>query len=180
MAAFGQEAPDCRNVPVAPDGVPIPARSELFLMRRSKINFSASAPGIGKFSGKGNIFVTTLRLVFVNEGLDGEFSSFDIPLSTTDREKFNQPIFGANNLTGTCVSLRGTVWNWKITFKSGGCGTFLPVYLMMMAEVRQNRPAGKGYNAGRACVRGVASCARLRVYKQIIMLCGFGHQFCFC
>ena len=61
--------------------------------------------------------------------------------------EFSQPIFGANNLTGrvspacdepTLQQLNGlNDFKFCFTFNNGGCGTLLPVFFRIMAEVRQ-------------------------------------------
>ena len=157
MAAFAPAAPSLLNTPVTANGLPVPAEAELFLMKRRNINFSVKSDEHGKLAGKGTVFVTTLRIVFVNETFVEGFSSFDVPLCAINREKFNQPIFGANNLTGQVAGPGGgTQWRFKMTFRSGGCGTFLPVFLAMMGEIRESRPDGG------ACGGGMYAVAALR------------------
>lgn len=68
--------------------------------------------------------------------------AFDIPLATLTNESFNQPIFGANNLTGTSPPLPESVCDqdihWNFTFKSGGVGTFLPIFFGLLREMRRH------------------------------------------
>ncbi len=47
------------------------------------------------------IYLTSLRLVFVPERVEEKFGGLEVPLATLPDGEFNQPIFGANNLTGT-------------------------------------------------------------------------------
>ena len=54
-------------------------------------------------------------------------------------ERFNQPIFGANNMSGTNDPLPGGLTNaitWTLTFKEGGVGTFLPLFFRLVQEMR--------------------------------------------
>lgn len=112
---------------------------------RKGISGAFKVPGIGQVKGKGVLYMTTLRLVFVATppvaDLAGhQFSAFDMPVSYISQEKFNQPIFGANNLTGTCepiaeMGLQGPT-TFKLTFRHGGCGTFLHSFLRLVAEAR--------------------------------------------
>ena len=71
-----------------------------------------------------------------NSSLQG----FDIPIATLVDESFNQPIFGANNLSGTSPPLEGTglVENikWCLYFNNGGVGTFLPLFFRLISEMR--------------------------------------------
>lgn len=126
---------------------PIPAAvpGELFLLMRKGISGSFTVPGIGKVKGKGVLYMTTLRLVFVAtppvaDKAGHQFSAFDMPVAYISNEKFNQPIFGANNLSGTCepiteMGLQGPT-TFKLTFRHGGCGTFLHSFLRLVAESR--------------------------------------------
>ncbi|KAK7367905.1 hypothetical protein VNO80_09925 [Phaseolus coccineus] len=60
-------------------------------------------------------------------------------------EKFNQPIFHCNNLSGhvepvvTNDQHRAlySTHSFKIIFKEGGCGTFIPLFFNLIASVRQ-------------------------------------------
>ena len=127
--------------------MPIPSAvpGELFLLMRKGISGSFKIPGIGQVKGKGVLYMTTLRLVFVatppqTDRSGHQFSAFDMPVAYISSEKFNQPIFGANNLSGTCepiaeMGLQGPT-TFKLTFRHGGCGTFLHSFLRLVAESR--------------------------------------------
>lgn len=129
-------------------GVPLAITGEHFIMMRSGISFRVDIDDLGELSGKGVIFLTTLRIVFVNTSpsrpreLDGRsFNSFDIPLAYLSNENFNQPILGANNLTAmvapiTELGLTG-MSTFKISFNEGGCGTFLPIFIALVQNIRQ-------------------------------------------
>ena len=43
-----------------------------------------------KFEGSGSLYLSTLRLVFINEKR-GAMDAFDLPLATMYDDKFNQP-----------------------------------------------------------------------------------------
>ena len=124
--------------------------AELFLIRRDRIQFSVKEPKIGKFSAKGSLYLTTESLFFVaaNPKVQNncEFSSFRIPLTKMYKEKFNQPIFGANNLAGkvppvgdeNLLNQLGVAdFKFRFTFNEGGCGTFLPIFFRIMGAVRE-------------------------------------------
>ena len=55
---------------------------------------------------QGELHVSTIRMVFVTDGGGGEMQAFDLPMANITNEKFNQPIFGANNITGTVAAVR--------------------------------------------------------------------------
>ncbi|KAK7374010.1 hypothetical protein VNO80_07433 [Phaseolus coccineus] len=60
-------------------------------------------------------------------------------------EKFNQPIFHCNNLFGHVEPVVAndqhralySTHSFKIIFKEGGCGTFIPLFFNLTASVRQ-------------------------------------------
>jgi hypothetical protein len=123
---------------------------ELFLIRRDRVNFSVKESRLGKFSARGSLFLTTESLFFVASSPKSQrgclFQSFRIPLTKMTKEKFNQPIFGANNLKGRVVpvgdqnilrQLDLQEFKFCFTFNEGGCGTFLPIFFRLMATVRQ-------------------------------------------
>lgn len=89
------------------------------------------------------MILTTSRIVCVNRDKSSKFRAFDLPISLTSKEDFKQPIFGANYICGDCQpliqgSLPGTV-HFKVWFMEGGCGTFVPSYLKMVASTRRNK-----------------------------------------
>ena len=71
-------------------------------------------------------FILSLpRLVFVSKNFArnaaDQFTSFDMPLAHLSNERFNQPIFGANNLTGTIGRWQVGPSKFTITFREGAC-----------------------------------------------------------
>lgn len=87
-----------------------------------------------------------MRMVFVvRRPADGERRAFDLPLVYVRNDRFNQPIFGCNNLSGE-------VWPvcenggpdgslpphpYKLFFLEGGVGTFLPLYFHFITAARE-------------------------------------------
>jgi len=121
---------------------PLLRRGERPLLRRMDIHMAASGPGVprGKTKATGTLFLTTQRLMFMPKKQSDR--QLDIELQGILTNKFNQPVFGANNISGTALSqgadgAEGTV-KWKFAFYSGGVGTFLNVFLRMLAFVRQD------------------------------------------
>jgi len=124
---------------------------ELFLIRRDRIQFSVKSNGKSiHFKAKGSLYLTTESLFFVAAAPKTQrgclFQSFRIPLTKMIKEKFNQPIFGANNLTGKVIpvgdqnlmnQLGLSEFKFCFTFNEGGCGTFLPIFFRLMATVRE-------------------------------------------
>ncbi|GMP73058.1 hypothetical protein CsSME_00030913 [Camellia sinensis var. sinensis] len=54
-------------------------------------------------------------------------------------EKFNQPLFLCNNISGLVEPHRAlySTHAFKILFKEGGCGTFVPLFFNLIKSVRQ-------------------------------------------
>jgi len=76
---------------------------------------------------------------------------FDLPLATLVNESFNQPIFGANNLSGESPPLEGTglqdIIKWVLYFNNGGVGTFLPLFFRLLSEMRNRMAQSEPTNA---------------------------------
>jgi len=109
---------------------PLRVRGEQFLTVREGMHCSVRVHGLPELSAYGKLFLTHVRIVFaaakpVPLGGGQSFRAFDFPLNSLSNERFNQPIFGANNLTGTVQPLPGSGLpgpaEFKLTFKEGGC-----------------------------------------------------------
>lgn len=135
------------NPTIAPNGVPVTPENanEVFLLSRGGISFTVQAKETGKFSGTGTLFLTSHSIFFVASKITTQrglqFISFRLPIENISEEKFNQPIFGANNLTGKCAPVvvgSTSDFSFKFAFNNGGCGTFLPIFFMSMERGRQD------------------------------------------
>ena len=141
--------------PELSNGQPVPMANEMFVLSRDGIHFSAKAGPRNKVDAYGTLYISTLRMVFVNDKAGSENAAFDIPLATLYKESFNQPIFGANNMTGLSPPLDlpegADHWKWCISFRNGGVGT--PSYAP--------RPAAEGGGNGErsAALRHSGACA---------------------
>lgn len=123
-------------------GLPVPVAGEVFLVTRTGISFNADVQEVGRFHGYGKVILSTLRIVFIRRksttrGDDDNFRSMEIPLAFFKGEAFNQPIFGANNLTGTVDRFHVGPSSVTITFKSGGVGTFLKLLAKVLTAHRK-------------------------------------------
>jgi len=145
----------------------VPMAGEMFVLSRRGLAFTASS-GSRKFQAGGQLFLSPLRIVFVAEESSGSgllgtlfgaskanVLAFDLPLATLERESFNQPIFGANNLTGVSPPLPGSACDgadihWCLSFQDGGVGTFLPIFFGLLAEMRSRLEAERSGAAGAA------------------------------
>ena len=94
-------------------------------------------------------------MVFVSKKTDSEtgLMAFDIPLVYIRKEKFNQPIFGCNNLSGECWPAEngggpeGTLppYQYKLFFLEGGVGVFLPMYFRSLMTQRNTAQNQRGH-----------------------------------
>jgi hypothetical protein len=130
------------NPPLSPNGDPYRIEGEYFVMKRKGIEFEFKVENGNKYTGKGNMILTTSRIICVNNKNSSGFKSFDLPLALISGEDFKQPIFGANYICGNCKPLMGSlpgIIKFKIWFMEGGCGTFAPTYLKMCKNIHRSK-----------------------------------------
>jgi len=147
----GIKRKNCKEMALNPqlfgNSTPVPFVDEMFVLRRESVEFEvdkvAEAPG-SKFSGKGTAHLSNYRIVFVLSKPLGEIRAFDLPLLFIHEERFNQPIFFCNNLSGKVHPVIPEGGNralyaphsFKILFKEGGTGTFIPLFMNLIKAVR--------------------------------------------
>ncbi|KAL9261636.1 UPF0664 stress-induced protein C29B12.11c-like protein [Drosera capensis] len=130
------------------NGMPVPFVNELFVLARHGVEFEVDKiPGShsGKFKARGTIYLSNIRMVFVAEKPSGDLVAFDMPLLYVSREKFSQPVFHCNNISGNVEPVVPenenralySTHSFKILFKEGGCGTFVPLFFNLIKGVRQ-------------------------------------------
>mmetsp|Transcript_12537 Transcript_12537/g.24180 ORF Transcript_12537/g.24180 Transcript_12537/m.24180 type:complete len:213 (+) Transcript_12537:87-725(+) len=128
------------------DLFPCPQGGEAFVLKRDAIDFEVTLPRGGKLKGRGCFYLSSIRIVFValERSSRADFKSFEIPLTALRQQKFEQPIFGANYLSGIAFPLDGDPngllaggAKFSLTFNHGGCGTFLPLFFQLLAERQQ-------------------------------------------
>ncbi|OVA17315.1 hypothetical protein BVC80_1837g119 [Macleaya cordata] len=136
------------NPQLFPNGMPVPFVNEMFVFARDGVEFEIDKiPGThgGNVKAKGTIYMSNIRMVFVANKPVGSFIAFDMPLLYVREEKFNQPIFFCNNISGRVEPVVPedqhralySTHSFKILFKEGGCGTFVPLFFNLIASVRQ-------------------------------------------
>lgn len=132
------------NPPVLANNMPAPVNGEFMVLVRKDIEAEIALENGTKYKGKGRLYLTTIRLVFVSEK-SSSMSSFDIPIDLMSHEKFNQPIFGANYISGSVKPLYSLIpcnAKFKFWFMSGGTGTFLPMFYGITDQIRKRRANG--------------------------------------
>ncbi|ETV79268.1 hypothetical protein H257_07328 [Aphanomyces astaci] len=128
--------------------MPLANDDEMFILERPGVSFTCTTASGSKFKANGRIYITTQRLVFcADKGTtqhDTFFEAFEIPLDNVRRDKFNQPIFGACNISGDVFPATDqtnyddvTPIHWKVSFNNGGTGTFLTVFLKLMEQKKK-------------------------------------------
>ncbi|CAI9768805.1 unnamed protein product [Fraxinus pennsylvanica] len=130
------------------NGMPVPFVNETFVLARDGVEFEIDKiPGAhgDRVKAKGTIYLSNIRMVFVANKPVGNFAAFDMPLLYVHGEKFNQPIFYCNNIAGHVDPVVPdnehralySTQSFKILFKEGGCGTFVPLFFNLISSVRQ-------------------------------------------
>jgi len=80
-----------------------------------------------KGSHSGDIFITNLRLIYVNKGSNG-YKTFSMDFKSIRNTEVKQPIFGSNHIRGFVRSEANGGWegnaNFKIDFPKGGAIEF--------------------------------------------------------
>eukprot|EP00252_Welwitschia_mirabilis_P011796 TRINITY_DN2621_c0_g1_i1.p1 TRINITY_DN2621_c0_g1~~TRINITY_DN2621_c0_g1_i1.p1 ORF type:complete len:228 (-),score=26.11 TRINITY_DN2621_c0_g1_i1:355-960(-) len=127
--------------------MPVPLFNEVLLLYREQVDFEVDNLNIAqgsKISARGTVYLSNVRIVFVANKPVGDFVAFDMPLVYIQGEKFNQPIFFCNNISGRVkpVTPDSTIGehpphDFKIIFKEGGCGTFVPLFFQILQSARQ-------------------------------------------
>jgi len=126
---------------------PAPFAGEFFVLGRKGVEIQVDCVRTknGKWKADGSLYLSHVRFVFVANKPDvSGLQSFDLPLAYISNEKFNQPIFGCNNLSFRCFPVgeaggpSGSLppHDLKLYLKEGGCGTLLPFFFRLMEQAR--------------------------------------------
>ena len=104
------------NPPLNSTGQPFRVDNEHLVLTRGNVEFTSDISGAGHTEGRGRLILTTVRLVFINEG-PGDLAAFDIPHYSTSKEQFSRPWFRSSYWQGQCLpisdNLPGRV-SWKL------------------------------------------------------------------
>merc|ERR1711879_341795 len=132
--------------------MPAPFAGESFVFRRDgiEIDLDNVQTRTKRWKADGCLYVSNVRVVFVAlKPHESGLQSFDFPLAYICNEKFNQPIFGCNNLAFRCFAVgdhggpRGSLppHDLKLYLKRGGCGTLLPLFFRLIEQTRMQQAA---------------------------------------
>ncbi|KAF8010408.1 hypothetical protein BT93_J1129 [Corymbia citriodora subsp. variegata] len=116
------------NPQLFPNGVPVPFVNEMFVLARDGVEFEVDkihrfrrlSQG-GRVKARGTIYISNIWMVFVASKPVGSLTAFDIPLVVPDDQ--HSSLFSTHT--------------FKILFKEGGCGTFVPLFFNLISSVRQ-------------------------------------------
>ncbi|KAJ1638166.1 hypothetical protein T492DRAFT_947132 [Pavlovales sp. CCMP2436] len=119
---------------------PVALEHERLLIRREGVTFDGTVDGT-HYRLRGFAVLSNLRVVFVSQE-PAAISALDLPLANTRHESFNQPIFGCSNISATTSPLRGgnirSDVAWKLEFREGGVGTWLPWFFTVLKVMRRH------------------------------------------
>lgn len=157
--------------PDAPGGrIPSPFTGEVYILSRTAMELGYKDGTHRVHPSKGVLFMTTQRLVFLPEdAAKAGYESLELPFRGMTRETLHQPIFACNNLTASCAYYEGMPFtgelSFKIVFKNGGIGVFLPLFNRCLGAARQaasaaasagDHPGGGGEGVGGVLPEGDA------------------------
>lgn len=129
-------------------GFPVPFSGEVLLLARGGVELhlnKIAQLGGNTWKARGRLYLSNVRMVFIADSPSPPIHSFDFPLMFVRGERFNQPIFTCYNISGSVLPVipEGespalyAPHEFKIFFKEGGVGTFLPVFFSILASIRQ-------------------------------------------
>ncbi|KAL0310173.1 UNVERIFIED_CONTAM: hypothetical protein Scaly_2953100 [Sesamum calycinum] len=136
------------NPQLFPNGMPVPFVSEMFFWPEMASSLRLTRSLALKVELLKQEELSTCQIFvwsFVASKPVENFVAFDLPLLYVHDEKFNQPIFFCNNISGHVDPVVPdnehralySTHSFKILFKEGGCGTFVPLFFNLIASVRQ-------------------------------------------
>ncbi|GAB1599387.1 WW domain-binding protein 2-like [Argonauta hians] len=101
---------------------------ESILIYCDGVQVSFAGGDLPKGNKKGRIYLTTHRVVFLNNAKQDSLLSFSLPFFTMKEVELEQPVFGANYIKGRVMAEVGGKWSgnaiFKITFNKGGAIEF--------------------------------------------------------
>jgi len=123
-------------------------QGDYVIHHEEKIDFSLEGdriPDFMKGTHKGDIFITNMRVIFINSKGSG-YKSFSMDFQFIRNTEVKQPIFGANYLAGFIIAEPNGGWegnaNFKIIFSKGGAIEFAEKFSKAVKEATRIRQSG--------------------------------------
>jgi len=121
-------------------GAPPLLTGEVLLLQRDDVDVLVDGLSSQLSLPAARLFLSNVRLI-----ASGSLAALELPLALIREERFHQPIFGANYLALSCLQLgreggpRGSAspLDVTLTFRFGGCGTFIPRLFSELASARR-------------------------------------------
>uniref|UniRef100_H0W5P2 WBP2 N-terminal like n=1 Tax=Cavia porcellus TaxID=10141 RepID=H0W5P2_CAVPO len=134
-------------------GVTIPyGESVLMQSPDVELSFPQQPEGSGLFGGtkRGALFLTSYRVIFVTaHSVQDPMLSFMMPFNLMKNCVVEQPVFGANYLTGIIQAAPGGGWEgqatFKFTFRKGGAIQFAQLMMEAASAAARGSPLGTDY-----------------------------------
>ncbi|XP_037557812.2 WW domain-binding protein 2-like, partial [Dermacentor silvarum] len=105
------------NTAHAPNGILL-FTGEIILIYCNDVEVSFEGPDATKFKGakKGRLYLTTHRVIFINNRQSDFLRSFSFPFVNISNLSLEQPFFGANYIKGKVTAEANGNWTGKCTF----------------------------------------------------------------
>ncbi|XP_029640865.1 WW domain-binding protein 2 [Octopus sinensis] len=101
---------------------------ERILIYCDGVQVTLEGGNLPKGSKKGRIYLTTHRVIFLNNSQKDHLLSFSMPFFTLRQVELEQPVFSANYIKGTVFAEQGGKWSgnaaFKLCFNKGGAIEF--------------------------------------------------------
>lgn len=124
--------------PFAVEDDPYGSPEETRLLRRPVRWEVVDAARGASLAGPGEAFLSLQRLRLLEEAGG---AAIQIPLHSVSKERFEQPIFGCNYLSGD-AELDGRRVTWKLSFERGGATAFITVFFRALRLARSGEELG--------------------------------------
>lgn len=115
---------------------------EYEICRRYGVHLSVNVDGYTERDRPGVLHLTTIAMLFRSFAGDECVFAIDLPLLLTEEEEFEQPLLGANRLTGATSPLSGSgianKLRWEMSFHEG-VGDWVSRFMCTITELRKTQ-----------------------------------------
>ena len=122
---------------------PIRIDEEYFIVKKNNVSFEAKSQNSKIFSCEGKVILTSNRIVIINNDKNNlNFKGFEIPFTKIYNEKYIEPVFGKNYISGEILPLLGSQLgrcSFFLYFKTKENGTFVNALFKLIDSLRSNQ-----------------------------------------